>query len=73
MHGVISRARRHREALAVLMVDLNRFKPVNHRHGHMVGDLVQNGQGYLFGRPGLARDVAPLAALASADAWTLVT
>lgn len=40
MHGVISRARRYKEELAVLMVDLDRFKPVNDRHGHMVGDLV---------------------------------
>ncbi|MDP2005467.1 MAG: EAL domain-containing protein [Rubrivivax sp.] len=40
MHGVIGRARRYKEELAVLMVDLDRFKPVNDRHGHMVGDLV---------------------------------
>ena len=40
MHTLMSRARRHKEALAVLMVDLDRFKPVNDRHGHMVGDLV---------------------------------
>jgi diguanylate cyclase (GGDEF)-like protein len=32
-------ARRTRETFAVLMIDIDRFKSINDRHGHAVGDL----------------------------------
>jgi diguanylate cyclase (GGDEF)-like protein len=36
----MARAVREGRSVAVLMIDLDRFKPVNDRHGHMVGDRV---------------------------------
>jgi diguanylate cyclase (GGDEF)-like protein len=40
MATAMARAARDGHRLAVLMIDLDRFKPVNDRHGHMIGDLV---------------------------------
>jgi diguanylate cyclase (GGDEF)-like protein len=37
---IIARAQREEREIAVLMIDLDGFKPVNDRHGHDVGDAV---------------------------------
>jgi len=36
----ISRAERYREPISIIFIDLNRFKKINDRHGHRVGDRV---------------------------------
>ncbi len=38
LNSGIARARRNNKPLALLFVDLNRFKPVNDEHGHQIGD-----------------------------------
>ena len=54
LEGALARAARQREALAVLMLDLDRFKAYNDAHGHPAGDrLLQEVAGALrecFGR-----------------------
>jgi diguanylate cyclase (GGDEF)-like protein len=40
MGAATARARRSGERLALLMIDLDNFKPVNDRHGHHTGDRV---------------------------------
>ena len=35
----IERSRRQHYQLSVLMLDLNKFKQINHRYGHTAGDL----------------------------------
>ncbi len=37
---LLGRGRRAEDALGILMVDVDRFKGVNDRHGHAVGDIV---------------------------------
>jgi diguanylate cyclase (GGDEF)-like protein len=47
--GLIAAARRRNAPLAVALVDLDRFKKVNDRHGHPAGDQVLSAIGHLLG------------------------
>lgn len=54
-----SRARRQRSSLAFVLLDLDRFKSLNDRHGHAAGDLcLQRVAGVLAQGPGRAEDLA---------------
>jgi diguanylate cyclase (GGDEF)-like protein/PAS domain S-box-containing protein len=40
LHQALSRAKRERSRLALMYLDLDRFKPVNDNYGHHIGDLL---------------------------------
>jgi diguanylate cyclase (GGDEF)-like protein len=40
LQTAIERTAKRNSKLALLMIDLDRFKPINDKHGHLVGDLV---------------------------------
>ncbi len=40
LQTALTRAECHHTYVATLMIDLDRFKPINDRHGHGIGDLV---------------------------------
>ena len=44
----VGRASRHGEPLSLAMIDLDRFKDINDRHGHVIGDTVLSAVGVLL-------------------------
>lgn len=54
----IARAARHDRMLALCIIDVDLFKPVNDRHGHIAGDEVLRGIGALVRKHARGEDVA---------------
>lgn len=56
--SMLALAERHNEPLAVVLIDLDHFKTVNDRHGHVTGDLLLAAFGDLLTRRIRKSDVA---------------
>ena len=69
LEAAIARARRDARGCAVLLVNLDRFKPINDLHGHAIGDIVLREIGARY--KALAPDAESLARI-DADAFALV-
>ena len=52
LESEIARSRRHQHALSLLLLDVDRFKEVNDRYGHLCGDLVLRRIAALLSRHG---------------------
>jgi len=50
LQGEISRAERNHQPLTLLMCDLNNFKQINDRYGHLMGDYVLSQMAAIFKR-----------------------
>ena len=57
LDGEIKFSRRHHSALSVLMVDIDHFKQVNDRFGHVAGDVVLANVAQMIGRSVRNEDV----------------
>ena len=53
----ISQAYRHKQALSVLMIDIDHFKAVNDEHGHSVGDAVLREVAAIFKQKSRSEDI----------------
>jgi diguanylate cyclase (GGDEF)-like protein len=58
LESEIARSRRHQHALSLLLLDVDRFKEVNDRHGHLCGDQVLQRVAALLGRHGRRENTA---------------
>jgi diguanylate cyclase (GGDEF)-like protein len=58
LESEIARSRRHQHALSLLLLDVDRFKEVNDRYGHLVGDQVLQRVAALVGRHGRRENTA---------------
>ena len=52
VEAAIAEAARRGESIALLLIDLDHFKPINDGHGHDAGDLLLRTLGQMTARPG---------------------